>query len=145
MYCAEEEKKDTTGERGSENENGGGEDRIREEGNEEEDDDDDDDQDNADLEPLDPDITKAIGGEDRTFASDNELELALEKAGVGDLRVVLVDGKPLLRTPSEQHNVFTIFYTSNFNKWSQYRWGLCSAAQRTRFVWKEVAGLAIQI
>jgi hypothetical protein len=136
---------DTTLERESEYENGGGEDRTREEGKEEEEDDNDNDNDddndddnqdnnNEDLEPLDPDITKAIGGEDRTFVSDKELELELEKAGVGDLRVVLVDGKPFLRMPSEQHNDFTLKYTNDFNRWSQYRWGCCSSTYKIRLV-----------
>lgn len=51
-----------------------------------------------------------IEGEDREFRSEEELFRALV-----DARVVLVDGKARLVTPSDQHNVFTSACVANFH------------------------------
>jgi hypothetical protein len=58
---------------------------------------------------LPPEITKILveGDRDRVYKSEEELERVLAEAGVGDLRVVLVGGKPRLVIRSDQHNAIT--------------------------------------
>jgi len=65
------------------------------------------------LVDLPPEITTLVGG-DRVYESEEALQKALEEAGVGDLRVVLVDGKSRLVRPSDQHNAFTSAYDKDF-------------------------------
>ena len=82
------------------------------------------------LVDLPPEITKLIGG-DRVYESDEALQEALNEAGVGDLRVVLVDGKPRLVMPSDQHNAFTSAYVQNFSfQWGKNRWGVSSGTHK---------------
>jgi hypothetical protein len=47
---------------------------------------------------------------DSTYASEEALQSALDKAGIGDLPIILVKGKPRLITPSHQHNYFTSLF-----------------------------------
>jgi len=76
-------------------------------------------------------IATLIGG-DRVHKSEDALQKALEEAGVGDLRVVLVDGKPRLVMPSDQHNAFTSAYVLNFAlKWGKNKWGFSSGTHKT--------------
>ena len=50
------------------------------------------------------------------FSSEQALQDALVLAGVDDLPVVLLRGKPRLVVPSHQHNKFTTKYVNNFEK-----------------------------
>ena len=64
------------------------------------------------LGDLPSDIVEEIG-KDCWFETEQELEDALDKAGVGDLPVVLVDGKPRLIMPTfntmnSQHTIVEI-------------------------------------
>lgn len=86
---------------------------------------DDDDDEIEELGNLPPEIAERIGSR---FESEEALQAALVKAGVGDLPVVLLDGKPRLIMPSDQHNTFTSSYIMNFEHgWSKNRWGSSSA------------------
>ena len=112
-----EEKKDAAEEAGKVDEKGGGneddENHIEEE-----------------LVDLPLEITALIGG-DRVFESEEELEGVLAEAGVGDIHVVLVDGKPRLVMPSDQHNTFTSAYVADFMlKWGPNGWGFCSGTHK---------------
>ena len=82
------------------------------------------------LGDLPSDIAEEIGKDGR-FETEQELEDALDKAGVGDLPVVFVDGKPRLIMPSVQHNEFTAYYCRDFTlNWAKDRWGLSSATHK---------------
>lgn len=99
-------------------------------GNDREDDDSDDD--SEELVDLPPEITQLIG-EDRVFESEEELFDALEKVGVGDLRVVLVDRKPRLVMVTDQHNTFTTEYAIEFHDFCNTmwgKWGCCSGTHK---------------
>jgi hypothetical protein len=73
------------------------------------------------LGDLPPEIAGTIGN--RRFQSEEDLQLALDKAGGGDLRVVLVDGRPRLVMASHQHNCFTAEYHATFlYSWAKNRW-----------------------
>ena len=74
---------------------------------------------------LPPEITSLLG-KDRIYESEEALQKALEEAGVGDLRVVLVGRKPRLVMPSDQHNAFTSEYVAEFNYWGRNKWGFSS-------------------
>lgn len=113
-----EEKKDATEERGTREKGGGGD--IVTEGECAED---------EELEELPKEVAKLIGV-NRRFESDEELEAALVEAGVGDLHVALVDGRPLLVMPSDQHNDFTSEYVADFFGWSKLKWGACSGTHK---------------
>jgi hypothetical protein len=83
------------------------------------------------LVDLPPEITKLLGkgDRDRVYKSEEELERVLAEAGVGDLRVVLVKGKPKLVNPSDQHNFITSVYAFKFSfRWG--RWGFCSGTHK---------------
>lgn len=82
------------------------------------------------LVALPADIAARLGN--RSFTSEEELQLALAEIGVGDLPVVLVDGDPRLVMPSDQHNEFTTKYVVNFTK-AKGNWGLCSATHKIHF------------
>ena len=92
-----------------------------------------DDNDASDVEELmdlPPEIAERIGRE-RCFETEESLVEALVEAGVGDLPVVLVEGKPQLIVPSDQHNVFTRKYDKHFEKkWAKDRWGTSSATHK---------------
>ncbi|CAB9500529.1 hypothetical protein SEMRO_85_G045490.1 [Seminavis robusta] len=114
-----EEKKDEVG---LADEQSGGNDRE----------DDDSDNDSEELVDLPLEITQLIG-EDRVFESEEELFDTLEKVGVGDLRVVLVNGKPHLVTPTHQHNSFTSQYAIEFTDFCNTmwgKWGCCSGTHK---------------
>ena len=85
------------------------------------------------LVDLPPEIAKLVGG-DRVYKSEEELQEVLTEAGVGDLRVVLVDGgKPRLVMPSDQHNAFTSEYAVEFINWCNTiwgKWGVCSGTHK---------------
>ena len=82
------------------------------------------------LGDLPPEIAQKIG-KDRCFKSEEELESALVEAGVGDLRVVLINGKPRLIMPSDQHNQFTGQTNLDFqNRWAKNRWGASVATHK---------------
>ena len=117
----EEEKKEATG-GGDGNESKSG----RFHGTEDDTSDDDDDE-TEELQSLPSDIAGRVGD---TFESEEALEEALVNAGVGDLPVVLVNGKPRLVIPSDQHNAFTGNYCRNFERWAQSKWGCCSATHK---------------
>lgn len=81
---------------------------------------------------LPPEITKLIG-EDRVFESEEELLDSLAEVGVGDLRVVLVDGRPRLVMPTDQHNCFTSQYATEFTDFCNTiwgKWGFCSGTHK---------------
>lgn len=79
------------------------------------------DSEDEELEDLPPEIAERLG--DSLFDSEKELQDALVEAGIGDLPVVLVKGKPRLVMPSHQHNKFTTKYVTNFQYWTNGRWG----------------------
>ena len=82
------------------------------------------------LGDLPSEIAEEIG-KDRCFETEQELEDALDKAGVGDLPVVLVGGKLRLIMPSVQHNEFTTYYANDFTlNWAKDRWGLSSPTHK---------------
>jgi hypothetical protein len=93
-----------------------------------EDDDADDEEEEEELEDLPRDIAELLGSE--LFESEQALEEALVRAGVTDLPSVLVDKRPRLVVPSEQHNYFTEFYQIDFLDWAKGRWGFCSATRK---------------
>jgi hypothetical protein len=89
------------------------------------------DDESEELEDLPPEIAKQLGSS--SFKSEEELELALVKAGVGDLPVILLDGKPRLVMPSSQHNAFTADSIHDFIRcWSKDRWGNASSTHKVR-------------
>ena len=119
-----EEKKEGAEEIGSNGE------EISGDGNEEEDDDDAAKDVVEELEDLPPEIADKIGKE-RCFESEEELQSALEEAGVGDLPVVLIEGKPRLVMPSDHHNEFTGRYNEDFLLgWAKNRWGTSRATHK---------------
>ena len=85
------------------------------------------------LEELSPEILELLGGNNRVFESEEDLRKALQEAGVGDLRVVLVDGRPRKIVAGHQHNAFTTKYVSDFfdfrkNVWG--KWASCSGTHK---------------
>jgi hypothetical protein len=64
---------------------------------------------------------------DSTYASEEALQSALDNAGIGDLPIILVKGKPRLIMPSDQHNSFTSKYVGNF----VFKWGNWGSASGT--------------
>lgn len=92
-------------------------------------DDEEEDEDDEELGDLPPEVAEKIG-KDLFFESEEELEAALTKAGFGDLPVVVLEGKPRLIMPSDQHNEFTSIYAWNFFSWARNRWGLASATHK---------------
>ena len=118
-----EEKKDGTEEEESR--------RIYEKGGVNDSEDEDGDE-NEELFDLPPEITELLGG-DHAYKSEEDLQKALDNFGVGDLRIVLVDGKPRLVMPSYQHNAFTSFYSTDFERrFGQNKWGFSSSTHRFR-------------
>jgi hypothetical protein len=110
----------------------GGEDVFIDEDYDEYDDNDDgedDDEDDEELGDLPPEIAAITIGSQR-FQTEEQLEKALEQAGFGDLRVVLVDGKPRLVMPSDQRNAVTDYFVENFSRWGKHEWGRCSATHK---------------
>ena len=95
--------------------------------NEDTNDKDDDEDENEELVDLPADIVEEIG---EFFESQGALIAALEEAGVDDLPVVLLDGKPRLVSPSAQHNAFTNDYYCDFNRWAR-----CWKMKRWEFQW----------
>eukprot|EP00977_Amphora_coffeiformis_P024656 scaffold16595_cov232-Amphora_coffeaeformis.AAC.3 len=69
----------------------------------------DSDDNSEELVDLSPEITQLIG-EDRVFESEEELFDTLEKVGIGDLRVVLVDGKPCLPQDTEGLQIYRLHH-----------------------------------
>ena len=65
------------------------------------------------------------GGADRRYKDEDELQSVLDKAGVGDLNVVLDDDVARLVLPKEQHNYFTTSYVEDLIH-SHYSWALVS-------------------
>ena len=83
------------------------------------------------LEEFSPEILEVLG--DRRYESEEELRKALAEAGVSDLRVVLVDGKPYKIIPGHQHNKFTTKYVNEFGDWRKNywgKWGTCSGTHK---------------
>ena len=86
----------------------------------------------VELEELSPEILESLGGF-RRYESEEELRNALDKAGLGDLRIALVGGRPHKVLPSDQHNEFTTQYVNEFNDWRMNfwgKWGTCSATHK---------------
>ena len=84
------------------------------------------------LEELSPEILALLGG-DRRYKSEEELREALDEAGVGDMRVLLVEGKPYKIIPAHQHNQFTTEYVNEFGDWRKNywgKWGTCSGTNK---------------
>jgi hypothetical protein len=73
------------------------------------------------LGDLPNEVSKKIA--DRFFENEEELRAVLDEAGFGDLPVILLDGKPRLVMPSDQHNEFTRSYNTKFAVWAKNRWG----------------------
>ena len=66
---------------------------------------------------------------DQVFPSEEALQEALDNAGLGDLRVVLVEGKARLVMPSDQHNLITTNIVSHFTRtWGN--WGCCTGTHK---------------
>lgn len=76
------------------------------------------------------DLPPEIGiATDRIYQSEEDLQKDLEEAGAGDLKVILLDRKPRLVMPSDQHNLFTTLYVSHFTKkWGD--WGSCTGTHK---------------
>ena len=71
---------------------------------------------------LPPELAKLIGSQ---YQTEEQLQIDLVEAGIGDLPIILVSGKPRLIMPTDQHNSFTSEYVHNFSaRWS--RWGFCT-------------------
>ena len=82
------------------------------------------------LGDLPPEIEELVGG-GREYESDDALQEALVEAGVGDLRVVLVDIRPRRVVPSNQHNAFTTDRVLDFNYWAKRKWGVSSGMHKS--------------
>jgi hypothetical protein len=68
-----------------------------------------------------------------SFNTEEELRVALDEAGFGDLPVILLNGKPRLVMPSEHHNIFTGSYNRKFALfWAKNRWGASTGASAKR-------------
>lgn len=71
---------------------------------------------------LPPELAKLIGTK---YQTQEQLQIDLIEAGIGDLPIILVSGKPSLVMPTDQHNSFTSDYVHDFSaRWS--RWGFCT-------------------
>jgi hypothetical protein len=104
---------------------------IDERGDEKDSKSEDDDDDEEELVDLPQEVAEGIARVASKFESEEALEEALVIAGFGDLPVVLVDRKPRLIMPSDQHNDFTTTYLMDFEKrWAKDRWGFCSATHK---------------
>jgi hypothetical protein len=92
--------------------------------------------DEYELQPLSDEIVARLGHEKKdVYENDQELQRALEKAGIGDARIILVDGKPYELVPSTEHNSFTANFAIDFNifvngPWG--RWGACNESAKIR-------------
>lgn len=87
----------------------------------------------VELEELSPEILESLGGVRRRYESEKELSKALAKAGLGDLRITLVEGRPYKVMPSDQHNEFTTQYVNEFIDWRMNfwgKWGTCSGTHK---------------
>jgi len=72
---------------------------------------------------------------DQVFQSEEALQEALDSAGFGDLRVVLVEGKARLVMPSDQHNLITTSYVAHFTvSWGKNKWGVCSGTHKVHLL-----------
>lgn len=87
----------------------------------------DDEEEEEEYVDLPPEVAKALG--ERVFQCEEELVEALETAGFGDLPVLLVNGNPRLKMPSDQHNTFTTQYAMHFAR-TMGRWGCCSGTHK---------------
>mgnify|MGYP007080211435 CR=1 FL=1 len=66
---------------------------------------------------------------DQVFQSEEALQEALDNAGFGDLRVVLVEGKARLVKHSDQHNAFTSDFVFDFiSTWR--KWVYCTLTHK---------------
>ncbi|CAB9499236.1 expressed unknown protein [Seminavis robusta] len=61
------------------------------------------------------------------YESEEALQSDMNEAGIGDLPIILAEGKPCLVVPSDQHNVFTSWYAFDFAS-SRGKWGFSSAS-----------------
>ena len=79
-----------------------------------EDEDKDEDKDETDDEVtlLTPQLASIFG--DHSFGTEDSLHQFMDEKGIGDLRIVLVDGKPRLVMPTDQHNSFTSKHVFKF-------------------------------
>ena len=79
-----------------------------------EDEDKDEDKDETDDEVtlLTPQLASIFG--DHSFGTEDSLHQFMDEKGIGDLRIVLVDGKPRLVMPTDQHNSFTSKHVFEF-------------------------------
>ena len=92
--------------------------------------------DDDEWEELSPEILALLGGEDSRYESKEELRGALDKAGVGDLPIVLVDGKPCEIIAGHQHNDFTAHYVSELiDARNLFGANGEAAAERTKLTW----------
>jgi hypothetical protein len=99
---------------------GGGEEEEQVEDN---DADDDSSSDEYELQPLSVEIVEMLGpGWKEVYENDEDLV----ESGIGDMRVILVGGKPYELVPSSEHNMFTGNYANDFC-YSFGRWGACCA------------------
>jgi hypothetical protein len=81
------------------------------------------------LGDLPKEVPKKIA--DRFFEKQEELRAALDEAGFGDLPVILLNGKPRLVMPSDQHNKFTGSYSMHFALfWAKNRWGASTSTHK---------------
>ena len=94
------------------------------------DDNDDDSEEDEELGDLPPEVLEKIG-KDLHFKSEQELESALVAAGHGDLPVTLIQGKPRVIIPSEQHNAFTFDFERHFERfWGHDKWGVAGGTHK---------------
>lgn len=72
---------------------------------------------------LPPELAKLL--ESQQYQTEEQLQIDLDNAGIGDLPIILVSGKPRLDMPSDQHDAFTSQYVFDFSAgWSQ--WAFCT-------------------
>lgn len=83
-----------------------GQDASKKEEDEEEEADDDE------VTSLTPQLASLFG--DRTFDAEESLHHFMDENGIGDFRIVLLDRKPHLVTPTDQHNSFTSKHVFEF-------------------------------
>lgn len=64
----------------------------------------------SDFHVLPSDVAALVGGADRRYKDEKELQEVFDQNGLGDLNVVLVDGEARLVMVKHQHNLFTSEY-----------------------------------
>jgi hypothetical protein len=86
------------------------------------DDGDDEADDDDEVKSLTPELKKVFG-KNTTFDTEESLYQFMNDNGIGDCRIVLLDGKPRLVMPTDQHNAFTSETVGDFMVLHGKKWG----------------------